>query len=328
MNLRQIIGHKEITSTLRRAIEQKRVAHAYLFAGPAGVGKATTARAFAAALLCRQPRDGDACGQCRDCRQMEEANHPDLHRVIPHGSSIKIGQVREMLRNIMLSPYQGRRKVYLLEKSDLMTAEAVNCLLKTLEEPPADTVLILTSARPQALLPTVLSRCQVFSFHPLPVDLVVQILEKERSLTREEAQLPALLAGGCPGRALELADEGEYLAGRERVLELAAGLGRSSINQTCGQAAVWAEDKEKVLFCLELLQLWYRDLLIWQETAAKELLVNQDRLSLVRQEAGLYNRTRLVAAIKEIERTRDSLSTNINTRLALEMLFMRLAGVA
>ncbi|MDQ0285218.1 DNA polymerase-3 subunit delta' [Desulfofundulus luciae] len=329
MKLANIIGHGEIVRALCRAVEQNRVSHAYLFAGPDGVGKTTTALAFGAALLCRQPESGDACGQCRDCRQAAGQNHPDLHRIAPEGASIKIGQVREMLRRITLSPYQGQRQIFLVEQADLMTHEAANCLLKTLEEPPAGTVLILISDRPQALLPTILSRCQIFTFHPLPPEQVAGILERETAASRDELELLARLTGGCPGRAVRLAGmNGGYFAVRQRMVDLASGLGRASVTEACRQAALLAEDKELALVYLELFLLWFRDLLVWKETGAPGLLFNQDYLSLVDREARFYSRTRLLAIIKEIEGTRDSLLANVNTRLALEMLFMRLAGAA
>ncbi|RKO67964.1 DNA polymerase III subunit delta' [Desulfofundulus salinus] len=329
MKLANIIGHGEIIRALCRAVEQNRVSHAYLFAGPDGVGKTTTALAFGAALLCRQPDCGDACGQCRDCRQVAGQNHPDLHRIAPEGASIKIGQMREMLRRITLSPYQGQRQIFLVEQADLMTHEAANCLLKTLEEPPAGTVLVLISDRPQALLPTILSRCQIFTFHPLPAEQVAGILERETAVSRDELELLARLTGGCPGRAVRLAGmKGGYFAVRQRVVDMAAGLGRASVTEACRQAALLAEDKEQALVYLELFLLWYRDLLVWTETGAPGLLFNQDYLPLVDREARFYSRTRLLAIIKEIEGTRDSLLANVNTRLALEMLFMRLAGAA
>ncbi len=329
MKLANIIGHGEIIRALCRAVEQNRVNHAYLFAGPAGVGKTTTALAFGASLLCRQPQKGDACGQCQDCRQVDGQNHPDMHRIAPEGASIKIGQMREMLRRITLSPYQGKRQVFLVEQADLMTHEAANCLLKTLEEPPAGTVLILISSRPQSLLPTILSRCQIFTFHPLPAEQVVRILERETAVSREEVAVLARLTGGCPGRAVRLAGvAGGYFAVRQRAVDLATGLGRASVMEACRQAALLAEDKELALIYLELLQLWYRDLLVWMETATPGLLFNRDYLSLVDREARFHSRIRLIAAIKEIEGTRDSLLANVNTRLALEMLFMGLAGAA
>ncbi|MGB9804241.1 DNA polymerase III subunit delta' [Desulfofundulus sp.] len=329
MRLAEIIGHGEIVRALRRAVEQDRVSHAYLFAGPDGVGKTTTALAFGAALLCRYPGSGDACGKCRDCRQVAGQNHPDLHRIAPDGASIKIGQVREMLHRIALSPYQGQRQIFLVEQADMMTGEAANCLLKTLEEPPAGTVIILISGRPQALLPTILSRCQIFTFHPLPAGQVVSILQKEMAASRGELELLARLTGGCPGRAVRLAGvDGGYSAFRQRVVDLAAGLGRASFTEACRQAALLAEDKELALACLEFFLLWYRDLLVWKETGAGGLLFNQDYLSLVEREARFYSSTRLLAMIREIEKTRDSLMANVNTRLALEVLFMRLAGAA
>ncbi|MCS5696866.1 DNA polymerase III subunit delta' [Desulfofundulus thermocisternus] len=327
MKLADLTGHEEIIRALRRAVEQNRASHAYLFAGPEGVGKTTTALAFGAALLCRNPEQGDACGRCRDCRQVAARNHPDLHRLVPEGASIKIGQVREVLRLITLSPFQGQRQVFVVEQSDLMTREAANCLLKTLEEPPAGTVLILISDRPHALLPTIISRCQVLTFQPLLPEQVSVILKRVTDAPDEEVELLSRFSGGCPGRAVRLAGtEGGYFGLRQRMLELAAGLNRASLAEALQRAAAVAGDKEDALTCLELFLLWYRDLLVCKETGTPELLFNRDLFPLIDREARIYSRGQLLRVIKEIEKTRDSLLANVNTRLAMEMLFMRLAG--
>jgi DNA polymerase-3 subunit delta' len=132
---REIIGHQENIQLLQNAISQNQVAHAYLFLGPKGVGKKTTALAFARALFCSCPIGGDACGRCRCCQQVSEGNHPDLYLISPTGSSIKIDQVREIQKKAIIKPYQGQRVTFLLELVETMTSEAANCLLKLLEEP-------------------------------------------------------------------------------------------------------------------------------------------------------------------------------------------------
>ncbi|OAT86122.1 DNA polymerase III subunit delta' [Desulfotomaculum copahuensis] len=323
-----LAGHEDIIRSLRRAVTDGRVAHAYLFAGPAGTGKTTAARALAAALLCRQPRDGEACGACRDCRQMAAGSHPDLHLIVPEGASIKIGQVREMQRAATLYPVQGRRQVYLIRDADLMTAGAANALLKTLEEPPAGVVFILTSVRPYALLPTVVSRCQDYFFRVLPLPLVMAVVQRETGLDPEAAALVAALSGGSPGRALELAAGGEPLEQRARALALAAALPGAGAAVACRQAAALAAEKGTAAAFLEILLVWYRDLLLWLETSSGELLVNRDCQAQVRREAARFTSGRLIQMLGQIERTRRLLTAGVNTRLALEVLFLQLAETA
>ena len=325
MKWEKIIGHRENVLALRQAVAAGRVGHAYLFAGPRGVGKTAVARAFAAALLCPAPAVGEACGRCRDCRQLAAGNHPELQEIRPDGASIKIDQVRELQRVAYLTPRQGSRRVFLVEEADLLTREAANSFLKVLEEPPERTVIILLSSRPQALPPTVLSRCQVFTFRPLPVREVEEVLVREAKLAPEVAGEVALLSGGSPGRALELA-RGDFAELRRRACGLPGMLRQSPVLEVFRQAALLAEDREKALTFLDLLEAWLRDLLVWRETSAERLLINRDRVSLVRQEAAAYRRRDLVGLLKQVGATKELLRANANTRLALEVLFLRLAG--
>ena len=161
MTFSRIIGHDRQKSILQRALSGGRLAHAYLFAGPEGVGKRLMALAVARALFCMT---GNGCGECAACRKLEHSNHPDLHVLEPDGASIKIEQVRAIQRDLSLRPGEGSRKICLIEAAETTTTGAANALLKTLEEPRGDTLLILLTSQPQRLLETIRSRCQPLHF--------------------------------------------------------------------------------------------------------------------------------------------------------------------
>ncbi len=321
--LKEITGHKQIVRSLLNTVLWGRVAHAYLFAGPAGVGKETTALAFARALLCACPVDGDACGMCRECRQVEGRNHPDLYFVQPSGSSIKIDQIRGVLRVAPYRPYQGGRKIFIVRQSDLMTRDAANCLLKTLEEPPASTVFILLSGRPQNLLSTILSRCQQVFFKSLPVSDLIQGLIDWHGLGEEDARHAAVLSGGSMGRALVCAS-GSQQEERREAHNLAGQLKECGPCEALEMAGKTSGNKVKALSVLDMLTCWYRDLLVYRETGEAELLFNLDCVDIVGREAGCYDTARLVEIIKEIGATKHKLEANANTRLAFEALFLHL----
>jgi DNA polymerase-3 subunit delta' len=323
--LQEIVGHKQSVKILMNAVSSGRVAHAYLFAGPEGVGKDTTAMAFARALLCSSTTGGDACGLCRECRQVSGGNHPDFYLVDPSGLSIKIEQVREIQRKAPYRPYQGGRKIFLIRQAEAMTAEAANCILKTLEEPPGDTVFILVSARPQVLLPTILSRCQVIYFKVMAVPDLIQGLVTLKGLPVEESRLYASLAGGSMGRALSYAS-GSLLADRDGVNALAETLRKCGPLEAMEMAEKVSDSKPKALFTLDTLACWYRDLMVFREAGDAGCLFNTDRADIIRMEAGRYDTTRILEIIEEIESTKRKIEINANTRLALETLFLRLSG--
>lgn len=217
--LERVPGQADAMAFLEAAARTPR--HAYLFAGPEGSGKALAARAFTAALLC--PDGG--CGACRDCRLALEDRHPNVVLVEPEGRDIRVGTgpdddgtARWMAARAYLTPPEPGRKIFRVDQADRMTEEAADVLLKVLEEPPADTVFVLSSARPHEIPETVRSRCQTVAFNPLPEDFVVETLARE-GVEEPRARLASRLAGGNLGRARRIGAETEGLAFREVAFE-------------------------------------------------------------------------------------------------------------
>ena len=204
MPLREIRGQPQALAQLRRALSSQRVHHAYLFAGPAGVGKSEGALLFAQALLCRA--DSEGCGSCASCDRIARSIHPDVLRLARDAASggreIKVESLRELCSALQLRSVEGHRQcVALLFEADALTISAQNALLKTLEEPPPNTTLILIASRELKLLPTIRSRCLRIRFGPLPEDLLAEQLQQQKKLTPEEARLIARLAGGSRSQA-------------------------------------------------------------------------------------------------------------------------------
>lgn len=323
--LKEIVGHKQVVRTLTNAISHGRMTHAYLFAGPEGVGKETVALSFARALLCSRSVSGDACGVCRACRQMQSGNHPDYYAAGPQGASIKIDQIREIQRKVPYRSYQGGRKLFLIRQAETMTAQAANCLLKTLEEPPADTVFILITARPQLLPPTIISRCQQVFFKNIPIPELIQGLVALHGMTREGALLPAALSGGSMGKALAYT-AGSFQEKRQAVYRLLEALGEAGPCEALEMAEKVAESKENAYFTLEILACWYRDLMVCRETGETGLLFNPDYAEIIIKESERFETTTLLEIIESIESAKNRIETNINARLVLEALFLQLAG--
>jgi len=326
---RDILGQDWVVSHLKAARLAGRLAHAYLFLGPGGVGKASTARALAAALNCTQPgADGDACGTCPSCRRMQAGTHPDFLLITPEEgkAQIKIEVIRELRRLTEYPPLGGGWRVVLIKPAEALTAQndaAANALLKTLEEPPPQHLLVLTARGEADLLPTIVSRCHKLAFAPLPSALIVRELEKRRSLPRPQAALVAALSGGSLGRALAL-DPEELVRQRDQVLTDLDHINRGATGLVLEWAQRLTKNRTDLNNFLLLAQLWYRDLLLAHFQAPAGLLAHQDLLPLLSQaRAGGAPATWFAnfAALGEAQR---HLQANLNPELTLDILGLRL----
>jgi len=202
-----IVGHQRPKRFLSRAVMADRLPHAYLFTGPEGVGKATLARELAAMLFCRQGIEDAPCGHCPACQQFASDNHPDFLHILPDGAAIKISQIREVKKQLAFAPLSARTRIILIEEAQTMRREAGNSLLKMLEEPPPDNLFLVVASDTQAILPTIVSRCQVIPFAPLTEHETVQVLlARAPELNEEQARLLARITEGAPGQALAMKD--------------------------------------------------------------------------------------------------------------------------
>ncbi len=316
-------------SHLKTAWLSGRLAHAYLFLGPAGVGKATTARALAAALNCAQPaEDGDACGVCPSCKRLNAGTHPDFLVISPEGSQaqIKIEQIRELRRLTGYPPLGGGWRVVLIKPAEALSAlndAAANALLKTLEEPPSRHLLVLTGRGEADLLPTIVSRCHKLAFAPLPTALIIRELASRRGLATPQAALVAALSGGSLGRALAL-DPEELIKQRDQVLAELDSFKQGAATAVLDWAQRLTKNRADLDNFLLLAQLWYRDLLLTHFQAPDNLLAHQDlRPALSREQAAgrpktwFANFTALGVAQRE-------LAANLNPELTLDIMGLRL----
>jgi DNA polymerase-3 subunit delta' len=320
-----IVGQPSAVNLLRRAIATDRVAHAYAFIGPPAVGRRRTALAFAQACLC----DGLGCGSCAVCRRVSTGQHPDCVVVAPvaprdnpRGASVlRIEQVREVRHWAALAPREGRRKVFVLDDADHMTAPAAHALLKTLEEPPPRTLLILTIANSRSLPATVLSRCQPVRFRPLGEAEAAAVIGA-RGADPETARLLAHLCRGQVGLAMET-DIGAVRAQRAGALDLLE-VPPAQVGARLDDASL---DRVSVAAYLETYWLWYRDALCLAAGGDPRLLVNIDRRDDLAALASRLSPVALTTALDEIKRVWLGLEGNLNPRLALECMLLALSGV-
>ena len=312
-----IIGHQQIVEQLQHTVATDRIAGAYLFIGPTGVGKETVARYFAQLIFCQQDTQPPAvCGTCLACRKVDSGNHPDLQFIRPDGSELKIGQIRELQKQIIYEPLEASRKVYILTDVDRMNDPAENALLKTLEEPPASSVLILLTSNIRALLPTTRSRCQILQFHPMSTQALTEILVEKFSVAPEQATALAIAADGAIGKALTQLEKGEALS--EEVPEI--------LSETDPLAAFrLAEHFKDNPETLGELVTWYRDLLFLQQGAPSDLITHIYSLEELQRIVPRYSHLRIQQAIQTVFDTKSLIeNTNTNATLALEVMCLKL----
>ena len=309
-----IIGHHQILKQLYHAIASNRVAGAYLFVGVANVGKETVALNFAKSINCRTSDEG-ACGTCLSCRKADDGNHPDLQIIRPSGAWIKIDQIRELQKRIIYRPLEGVRKVYILTEAERMNLEAANCLLKTLEEPPADSILILLTTNLDALLPTIRSRCQIIPFHSLVISELAGHLVERFDIDESQALRVATTAGGAVGKSLTLLQDGASF--EEEIPEIMIANNRLDAFRI---AEKWTQQPE----ALDHLVTWYRDLVLLHQGAPVDLLTHIHHAEQLKQLTVRYSRLQLQSAIKAIFETKVLLQRNVNATLALEVLALKL----
>ncbi|OTA42199.1 MAG: hypothetical protein A6D92_00885 [Symbiobacterium thermophilum] len=230
---------------LRRAVAGGRVAHAYLFAGPAGVGKRLVALELARSLNCLEPRAGEACGACRSCLKLsaEPPVHPDVTVVEPEGRMIRTEQMRQVQNEVYARPTEGRYKVVIIDGAERMNAESGNRLLKVLEEPPPYACFVLLTTNAAGVLPTIVSRCQIVHFSPLPAEAIAAVLQEKAGIGPGEARLFASLSGGSVGAALAMAANPEVGRRRDEALSVLLRAGEMDDADLLEQAAAWEKEK-------------------------------------------------------------------------------------
>jgi DNA polymerase III subunit delta' len=326
-----LTGHEWAVDMLKKHVVHGTVRHAYLFAGPPGMGRRILALRFAQALNCKTPVEpGIPCGQCRDCKQIEAMQHVDLHIVqavdddgkARLGGTLKVDQIREIRRLLTYKPYQSNYRVALFLRFGEANDSAANALLKTLEEAPSYAVLILTADNPEQLLPTIVSRCEVLRLRPLRIDQVQHALE-DKDYETNQAKWIAHISGGRFGTALRLIESESLMLEREERLNDLQSLISASRVEKFAYADKLSRDRESMRKAILIWLSYWRDVML-RTAQARTPLVNVDRNLEIEDLAGQMDLSSARRVVMDLESALEKMDGNVNPRLLAEVLLLDL----
>lgn len=318
-----IIGQAQNKEHINKSIQTGKISHAYIFYGEKGSGKKTLADLFARALQCEAEGD-KPCNECASCKQALHHNQPDIIYVQHEKPGvISVDEIRRQVNNdIAVKPYSSARKIYVIDEAEKMNIQAQNALLKTLEEPPSYAVIMLLTTNQEALLQTIRSRCVTLTMKPVPDTELQRYLMHTVQVPDYKAGICAAFARGNVGRAKELAVSQEFDELKEEVLQLLQHLQEKSLSDLAAFAKTKADKNSNTEAFLELLQMWYRDVLLYKATGSGENLIFKEEQQAVKKMAVRSTYEGLNRILKSIEEARTRLAGNVNAELTLEWLLL------
>lgn len=341
----RILGNDAAKTSLTRMIDSGRLPNSLLFTGHEGVGKREFALEVARALVCSSTVDGQGCGKCSACervvkfeipkpekkddfKQVFFSGHPDVGTVVAYNRNILVDAIRALEQEANFRPFEAKARLFLIDDADKMNDAASNALLKTLEEPPSTTYIILATSKPEALLQTIHSRCQVMRFAPLTVDSVEAFLLNDKSYAAADASLAARMSKGSIGTAIGL-DIEKLRNSRDSMLDLVeSGLGRRDIPSVLRASELIndAKNKDDFELNLEIFETLLRDSWLLSQGLETESLANPDVAERLNAVARRSNLGQIEALLAGIEKLRQSLEVNINRKVATDALFAKMAA--
>lgn len=322
MNLNDIKGQEFALKRIQTDVKKGRLSGAYLLTGPSGVGKKLTAISFAKVLNCKEDTLR-GCNKCSSCLRMEKGNHPNLRIVTPEGESIKIEQIRSLKAEAGYKIYEGRKRVWIIDEAEKLTQEASNSLLKIMEEPPGDLILILITHVPRLLPPTVISRCKTVQFSALSRQHVSEILRGKLQVSESLIQLISQLAQGSVSEALRFIRQEEILQEREAIFRLVKER-RSLPSRVFKLSERWCmKENQEIETLLNMVLFFLRDILMLK-MGVSFFVINQDKLDELIRLKDTFSFSEVYTGIEAVNKSKTFIQANVSTQLVLEGMWMRI----
>ena len=322
-SFKDVVGHKDILKYISSAVENNRVSHAYILNGERGSGKKMLANLFAMTLLC-ETGDNEPCGKCHSCKQAESGNHPDIIRVTHEKpNSISVDDIRTQVNNTVdIKPYQGPYKVYIIPQADMMTPQAQNAILKTIEEPPSYAVFLLLTENAETLLPTINSRCVMLKLRNIKDTLIKKYLMENLEIPDYKADMCTAFAQGNMGRAIMLANSDHFNEIREEAVQLLKHISEMELNEIVAAVKNISVYKLEITDYLDIIMIWYRDVLLYKATKEIDKVVFKDQLQSIKEQARKSSYVGIELILESLEKAKARLKANVNFDLVMELLFL------
>ena len=320
---KDIIGQEQLKEHLQNAISMNKVSHAYIINGERSSGKEFVAKIFAMTLQCEK-QGTEPCGECHSCKQAMSQNHPDIIFVSHEKpNTIGVEDICNQINNdIVIKPYSGPRKIYIMNEGEKMTVQAQNALLKTLEEPPEYAVILILTANVDAFLPTILSRCVVLNMKPVADELVKKYLMSELHVPDYKANICVAFARGNIGKAKLLASSEEFEKVKEEAITLVKYINDMETNEIVKAIKKISEYKLDVNDYLDILSVWYRDVLLYKATRDINSLIFRDELQQITRVADRSTYEGIENIVNALEQAKRRLQANVNFDLTMELLLL------
>lgn len=318
-----LLGQEFALDVFQKSYKKGRISHAYIIAGPDGIGKSVFAMHIAASLLCLG--DKKPCGVCNQCIKVMKGNHADIKIISNKGRSIGVDEIRQVIGEVYTKPYEGLRKLIIIKNADEITVQGQNAILKTLEEPSKDTTIIMTVENSNLLLETILSRCQIFKLSRVSMDRIRDYLIS-KGVDEKRASTAASLSDGITGNALKFLED-KFLKLREEVIGILIKVVKGSSIEALESVEFFLNNKDNIDSILDIIISWFRDIMVLKHTIDKNVLINKDYYELLVEESQQLSYNKLNGIIDSVNSTREKIRLNANFQLAMEVMLLNIQEV-
>lgn len=318
-----VVGEENQKRLIQNALDNDKIAHAYLISGPDGTGKSIFAMHMASVIMCSGKVK--PCGTCSSCIKLKKGFHPDVRVISENKKTIGIDMVRKIIEEVNVKPFEGSRKVIIIKKIDTMTVQGQNALLKTIEEPPIGTYIIMTAENDSMVLDTIKSRCQVIKFERVPESSIKKFL-LENGTEENKASVAASLSDGIIGTALKYTDE-KFIALRKETIENISGITTNKTLDALSKVDFFMKNKKNIDDILNVMSFWYRDVIMIKMTQNMDDIINFDYHNILVEESRSLSYNKLYGIIKIIGDTRDKINKHANFQLSIEVMLLNIQEV-